>query len=77
MNLQVVIKWLFCDSYLYYHYTCNFSPVLDDHHEEDMQTLVSADEMLTNNVSDTLLLIENGDIPSNRNNHSDSKKIFT
>lgn len=42
-----------------------------------MQTLVSADEMLTNNVSDTLLLIENGDTPSTRNNHTDSKKVFT
>lgn len=59
-------------------YTCYFYSVLDDHlHEEDMQTLVSADEMLTNNVSDTLLLIENGEIPSSRNNHSDSKKNFT
>lgn len=42
--------------------------------DEDEQTLVLTDDMLTNNVSDTLLLIENGDI-SDRN--SDSKKIFT
>lgn len=42
--------------------------------DEDEQTLVLTDDMLTNNVSDTLLLIENGDI-SDRN--SDNKKIFT
>ncbi|KAG5678792.1 hypothetical protein PVAND_008427 [Polypedilum vanderplanki] len=51
-----------------------------DDDEDNMQTLVVADDMLTNssnhnnNVSDTLLLIENGDIPA----RNDSKgKVFT
>lgn len=41
-----------------------------------METLVSTNDLLTNNshnVSDTLLLIENGDLTD----RSDSKKIFT
>jgi hypothetical protein len=42
--------------------------------DENMQTLVSPDDLLTNTVSDTLLLIENGDVPA----RNDTKgKVFT
>jgi hypothetical protein len=54
----------------------NFSLADDD---ENMQTLVS-DDLLTNNVhntvSDTLLLIENGDIPA-RADGGGKGKVFT
>jgi hypothetical protein len=53
--------------------------ILDLNHDEedDMQTLVTSDSYLTNNVhnnvGDTLLLIENGELSSNM----DNKKVFT
>ncbi|KAL7052607.1 hypothetical protein ACKWTF_004935 [Chironomus riparius] len=49
---------------------------IPNENSEDMETLVSTNDLLTNNshnVNDTLLLIENGDL-TDRN---DSKKIFT
>jgi len=58
------------------HYFCIFFIIIVDENSEDMETLVSTNDLLTNNshnVSDTLLLIENGDL-TDRN---DSKKIFT
>lgn len=42
---------------------------------EDLQTLVTPDDLLTNNVGDNLLLIENGEITAMNDNKKSN--IFT